>query len=113
MPFSARRGRPTPLILASCLPLLAGCAGTVPMPVILSALNCAPLIPQSYRQPVPPAALPSPTIGAIAAALDQQTGQLELANARTSDVIAITEACDKRAAEVQAALAPKRRFWLF
>jgi hypothetical protein len=43
--------------------------------------------------------------------LDSQTGQLDLANGRTGDVIAITEACDKRQAEVAAALEPKRPWW--
>jgi hypothetical protein len=47
----------------------------------------------------------------VLVALDGQTGRLEQSNARTADVIAIAEACDKRAAEVAAALKPKRPWW--
>jgi hypothetical protein len=43
--------------------------------------------------------------------LDGQTGQLDQANGRTADVIAIAEACDRRSAEVLAALQPKRPWW--
>lgn len=85
------------------------------MPVMFSALQCAPLIPQSYRQPVPPAALlpPDATAGDALAALDGTTAALDTANGHTADVIAITEACDKRSAEVAASLKPKPwwRFW--
>lgn len=43
--------------------------------------------------------------------LDGQTAKLDLANGRTTDVIAITDACDKRSAEVFEALQPKRKWW--
>jgi hypothetical protein len=36
--------------------------------------------------------------GDILAALDGQTGRLDLANQRTADVIAVVEACDRRSA---------------
>lgn len=46
-------------------------------------------------------------------ALSDQTAALDLANGRTADVIAIAEACDKRAAEVAEKLEPKRKWWPF
>jgi hypothetical protein len=103
------------LTLALLLTCLAGCAGTPPTLTILAALKCGPLIPDSYRKPVPGTPRPSPqaplTAGTLAAALDGQTGQLDLANGRTADVIAITETCDRRTAEVAKALEPKRPWW--
>jgi hypothetical protein len=41
-------------------------------------------------------------------ALDGQTARLEQSNGRTADVIAITEACDARSAEVAEQLKPKK-----
>jgi hypothetical protein len=43
--------------------------------------------------------------------LSNQTGQLDLANRNTATAIEITEACDRRSAEVFAALQPKRPWW--
>lgn len=83
------------------------------MPVMLAALKCAPLAPQSYRQPVPPAPLPplDATAGDVLDTLDGTTAALDQANARTGDVIGIMEACDKRSDEVAQAFAPKKPWW--
>jgi len=80
-------------------------------PTLLSALRCGPLIPPSYRLPVPPVALLAhdATAGAALVALDGQTAALGMANARTGDIIQIAEACDRRSAEVVQAL--KHRPW--
>jgi hypothetical protein len=112
-PFSPRRALAFVSILALSAPAIAGCAVTPRTPIILAALTCGPLIPQSYRKPVPPADLPPPdaTAGDVYAALDGQTAALDQANGRTADVIAIAEACDKRQAEVMEAVAPKRPGW--
>ena len=114
-PSSPRRALAFVSILALSAPALAGCVGTVRTPIMLAALKCGPLIPQSYRKPVPPADLPPPdaTAGDLFGALDGQTAALDQANGRTADVIAITEACDKRQAEVMEAVAPKRGWWPF
>jgi len=100
----------TPL---AALALCAGCASTPPLPAILPALKCAPAIPGSYREPVRsvPLATLDGTAGGLALALDGQTARLDRANGRTADIIAMVDACDKRAAEVVEALKPKKRWW--
>lgn len=112
-PSSPRRALAFVSILVLSAPAITGCAGTPRTPIILAALKCGPLIPQSYRKPVPPSDLPPPdaTAGDVYAALDGQTAALDQANGRTADVIAIAEACDKRQAEVMEAVAPKRPGW--
>lgn len=112
-PSAPRRALTPVLILSSCAVLVSGCAATVPMPLMLSALQCAPLIPQSYRQPVPAPALPPPdaTAGDVLDSLDGTTSSLDQANARAGDIISIVETCDKRSAEVAQALAPKKPWW--
>lgn len=112
-PSAPRRALTPVLILSSCAVLVSGCAATVPMPLMLSALQCAPLIPQSYRQPVPAPALPPPdaTAGDVLDALDGTTSALDQANNHASDMVYIVEACDKRSAEVAQALAPKKPWW--
>ncbi len=80
---------------AFCLTLLlAGCAG----PTVLSTPNsCSTLIPPSWREGVPPVDLPADdAVGSWIAALDGQTGRLDLANGRTRDVMDIQAACEKR-----------------
>ena len=115
MRSAPRRGLMLPLILSLSGALVSGCASTPPMPVILAALKCGPLIPESYRKPVAPVALlpPDADAGAALSALDGQTSKLDLANDRTSDVVAMVDACDKRSAEVFDALQPKRKWWQF
>ncbi len=111
MRFNPPRGPLRLLIPALILLSLPACAGTTPTPEILAALQCSPLIPKSYHQPIKGVALPAPTVGGLAVALDGQTARLDQANQRTSDVIAITAACDQRAAQVKALLTPKKPWW--
>lgn len=78
-------------------------------PALLAALKCSDNIPESYKTAVPGV---SPlqvgaVVGTMGVKLDGQTANLERANGRTADVIAITEACDKRQAEVMKALKHK------
>ena len=112
-PSALRRALTPVWILSSCAVLASGCVASVPMPTMLAALKCAPLVPQSYRQPVPAAALlrPDATAGDALDALSGQTAALDQANARTGDVIRIVETCDKRSEEVAQAFAPKKPWW--
>lgn len=102
------------LILLSSTLCVGGCAGTVSTVTIQTALKCGPMIPESYRKPVPGVPLPpkAASVGQIGDALDGQTRNLDTANGRTADVIAITEACDARSAEVAEQLKPKK-WWPF
>jgi hypothetical protein len=60
--------------------------------------GCSSLIPAGWTEPVPPAAFPADA----ASVRDWQvygvetTGQLTIANGRTSDVIGIVKACETR-----------------
>lgn len=113
MRSAPRRGLLTASIMILSAALVAGCVTTPRMPVILAALKCGPLVPESYRRPVPPAPLlrPDATAGDALTALDGQTAALDKANGRTSDVIAIVETCDRRSVEVFTALQPRRPWW--
>lgn len=113
MRSAPRRGLLTASILILLASLVAGCATTLPTPVILAALKCGPLVPESYRRPVPPTPLlrPDATAGDALTALDGQTAALDQANGRTGDLVQIIDACDKRSAEVFTALQPKRKWW--
>ncbi len=66
------------------------------------AFSCAGLIPDRDRGPVAPTALPpaEATAGALWIALDDQTARLDLANGRTADVLAITQACEAEQAKL-------------
>lgn len=58
---------------------------------------CSTLLPDSWREPVPGAPLPQgDTVGDWIAFADAQTGQLDKANGRTADSIAIVERCEAR-----------------
>lgn len=82
---------------------------------ILSALNCASLIPNSYRRPVKPVPLlaDGAVVGEALDALDGQTAKLDQANGRTADVIDIADTCNARQAQVLETLKPQAwwRFW--
>lgn len=113
MPFSPRLAPLRRSIPALLLLSTAACAPLTPMPQILAALQCGPLIPASLRRPIPATPLPLDpiTVGGLGVTLSNQTGQLDLANRNTATAIEITEACDRRSAEVFAALQPKRPWW--
>lgn len=96
------------LIVLPALFALTACAGSPP--IIASASSCASLLPQSWREPIPGAPLPSgETVGDWIAFADAQTGQLDKANDRTLSAIGIVERCERRDAE--AVKAASRRWW--
>lgn len=96
------------LTLLFFAPLGWGCAATRLTPPILAALDCAQVIPPSYRQPIAPAPLISPdaTAGQALTALDDQTTRLDMANGRSADLVAIADGCQARQAAVLDALQP-------
>lgn len=108
-PSLPRRGLALSSALISSLLLTPGCAGIRLSPPILAALDCSQAIPPSYRKPVPgtPLLRPDATVGELAGALDGQTTQLDQANGRAADLVAIADACQARQAAVVAALTPK------
>ena len=84
--------------LLSFGPLISGCVTTKPIVTNLAAFHCAQDLPPSYRKPVLSAGLLSPneTVGGLAVKYDAQTANLDRANERTSDVIALVDSCNKR-----------------
>jgi hypothetical protein len=74
---------------------LPACVGTPP---IVSTPNaCSTLIPDSWRAPVKGADLPEGnTVADWIAFGDAQTGQLDKANGRTVDALAIVGRCEER-----------------
>jgi hypothetical protein len=61
---------------------------------------------------VPSAPLPpDKTAGEWIAFADAQTGQLDIANARTADALAIITACEARDRAAQDAMKPWWRWW--
>lgn len=86
--------------------MLGACAGS---PVIVATPSaCSTLIPDSWRQPVPGADLPDGnTVGDWVAFGDAQTGQLDKANGRTVDSLAIISRCEARDRAAVKAAKPK------
>jgi hypothetical protein len=79
------------------LPVLAlsGCMGSPP--IIASPSACSTLIPEAWRTPVPGADLPEgDAVGEWIKFSDSQTGQLDKANGRTADSLAIIGRCEER-----------------
>ena len=115
MRFRPLPARPLPWLALSTALVVTGCAATTPMQTIQPALDCAAVIPPSYRKPV--AATPLPAADALAgdlwSALDDQTARLDQANGRTADVIAMADACQQHQAKVIASLAPPHPWWRF
>jgi hypothetical protein len=96
-----------PMLFAT--PLLPGCAGG---PLINATPGaCSRLRPDNWRNPIAGAPLPTGnTVGEWIAFGDAQTGQLDKANGRTADTIAIIERCEARDAEALRAARPRRLF---
>ena len=103
--------RKVPMLLS--IPLCAmlalpACAGGPP--IVAASSACSALLPQEWRQPVPPAPLPDgDTVGDWIAFGDAQTGQLDKANDRTVTSIGIIERCEAR--DRAAVDAARRRWW--
>jgi len=94
-----RSGMPRVLMrllpMACAMPVLPGCAAAPP--IVATPAACSTLIPDSWRQGVPGAALPvGGVVGDWIAFADAQTGQLDKANGRTADTLAIIERCEAR-----------------
>lgn len=85
---------------------LGACAGA---PVIVATPSaCSTLIPDSWRTPVPGADLPDGnTVGDWIAFGDAQTAQLDKANGRTVDTLAIIGRCEERDRKSVAKAKPK------
>ena len=86
--------RLTPLLAIGLL--ASGCAGSTL--AVAPTVGCSSLLPNTWRSPVPSAALPPET--AVEADWQvfgiQQTARLSEANGRTADVIAVVETCEAR-----------------
>ena len=95
------------LLLPLCAMLgLSACAGGAVINAIPAA--CSTLIPETWREPVPGGPLPEgSTVGDWVAFGDAQTGQLDKANGRTADTIAIVSRCEARDAAAVKRAKPK------
>ena len=92
----------------------AGCVQSPPLYV--DKAPCSALIPQAWKAPVPHAAKPDAPAGDADALLKgwiafalAEAGQLEKANGRAADTVAIIEACETRD---KAAVKKSRAKWL-
>jgi hypothetical protein len=112
-PSSRRRARRTLFRSLSMLPAAALCACAGQPPVFLNAQACSTLIPDAWAKAgVPSAPLPpDKSVGEWIAFGDAQTGQLDIANARTADALAIITACETRDRAAQDAMKPWWRLW--
>lgn len=80
----------TPLLGLLC----AGCQTTVMTPPV----ECSQFIPDSWKQPVAAAPLPSGRdLPAWVTFGIEQSGQLEKSNGRTADILHIVQQCEKNA----------------
>ena len=85
---------------------LGACAGAPAIVATPSA--CSTLIPDSWHQPVPGADLPDGnTVGDWVAFGDAQTAQLDKANGRTLDSLAVISRCEARDKAAVKAARPK------
>ena len=112
-PSSGRRARRILFPLLSMLPAAMLCACASQPPVFLNAQACSTLIPDAWAKAgVPSAPLPQDnSAGEWIAFADAQTGQLDIANARTADALAIITACESRDRMAQDALKPWWKLW--
>jgi len=93
------------------LPVLAmlglqACAGG--QLIVATPSACSTLVPDAWREPVPGAPLPAgETVGDWIAFGDAQTAQLDKANGRTVDALAIISRCEARDAKAVQRARPK------
>jgi hypothetical protein len=85
--------------LSLLLPLtlaLPACVGTPP--IVASPNACSTIIPDNWRDPIPGADLPetAATVSDWIQFGQAQTGQLDKANGRTTDALAIISRCEAR-----------------
>ncbi len=79
--------------------------------MILSANDCASLLPEDWARGVPSAPLPPDrTAGEWVSAAVAQGAQLDIANGRTKDAITIVSNCEARDRKVADSLKP-RPWW--
>lgn len=111
MPSSLRRGL-KPLLIPLSVLLAAGLSACATPPVAyLNASPCSQLVPEGWKDSVPSAPLPAnDTVGEWVAFGDAQTAQLDKANGRTADALAIVEKCEARDREAADRLKP-RPWW--
>ena len=82
---------------------------------MLAAVKCGTYIPETYRKPVEgvtPLAKGS-TVGDLGVKLDTQTNNLDRANGRTGDLVALVDSCDTRNEGIIKKLVPEKPFWKF
>lgn len=109
---SMRRALTFSLILASMLPFVGACASGRPSAILLAS-PCSALVPEEWVEGVPAPSLPTgSSAGDWAGFADAAVGQLDKANGRTADALAIVRRCEARDAASAAALKPQKR-WLF
>lgn len=88
--------------LTLMLPLVAACAScayTVKTP----PADCLAFIPDSWREPIPGAPLPTGMDARAWMAFGiEQSGQLDKSNGRTADILHIVSACEKNANKARA-----------
>lgn len=101
-------GRLRLLALALCLCSTTACVSTRLSPPIVASLRCGPLIPQSFRTPIPgpPRLSPDATAGDLGVFADQAVTALDQANGREADTLAIVDTCDANSAAVLNELNP-------
>lgn len=95
MRFDPQRMLMLPMLLA-----VMACAGSPP--IVASPSACSSLIPDSWRTPVEGAPIPEEAGDALTQLKAwigfgvRQTGQLDKANGRAADALAIVERCEAR-----------------
>jgi hypothetical protein len=66
-------------------------------PILSTPGACSTLVPEAWSTPVPGAPLPAgESVGEWVAFGDAQTGQLDKANGRTADSLAVIRRCEER-----------------
>lgn len=82
-------------------------------PLVLAAIECAPLVPEDYRKKIVGVAPLKKGDTPVVALdrLDEQTANLDRSQGRTSDVIGLIDACDKRNKGIIKELVPEKQWY--